>query len=92
MSRIELTSKNLLANCFCNFGKKDMKETAITCMYSVFLDSKKTSCYFCDVCDVLQNLQSISGVPPWPFLFLNLEFCVIFYLATVAIFVTQFFR
>ena len=29
MSRIDLASKNLLANCFHNFTKKDLKETAI---------------------------------------------------------------
>ena len=29
MSRIERSRKNLLANCFHNFGKKDLKETAI---------------------------------------------------------------
>ena len=29
MSRIEHSCKNLLVNCFHNFGKKDLKETAI---------------------------------------------------------------
>ena len=29
MSRIDLVSKNLLANCFRNFSKKDLKKTAI---------------------------------------------------------------
>ena len=29
MSRIDLVSKNFLANCFRNFSKKDLKKTAI---------------------------------------------------------------
>ena len=37
-------------------------------LYSVFSDSKKNSCYFCDFCDIFATLLGI-------FLFLSVEFC-----------------
>ena len=49
MSRIDLVSKNLLANCFCNFSKKDWKNTAISEKYrrnrKCRKSKKNVSCY-----------------------------------------------
>ena len=44
MSRIGDCQKNLLANCFCNFGKKNLKETAVANIAKITNSTRIANC------------------------------------------------
>ena len=84
MSRIGDCQKNLLANCFCNFGKKNLKETAVANIAKITNSTR--------IASRGKNLRTSRG-PLLSFLFLFLLECpaVLAILAIFAICVTQSF-